>query len=346
MTAAESPYPKVFVSHATEDKAHFVIPFTRALREKGVDAWLDDWEMLDGDSLVAKIFDGIEKASTVIIVLSRVSITKPWVAEELNAAVIRRITAGTRLIGVVLDGLDPATDVPMPLRGLKLRFVPDPADFSTALEGVVQAVFGEVDRPPLGERPRYATTSAVRIRGLDKVDSLVFRSAGAEALRDDGQRFMTEEFVASVVVELGISEEQAAESLDILHSERLVKLVKGRATFSRTFDLTPHGLRTYLRSYEPAWPQWEAIVNARLSDWPTDQGTEQQLKEATGDLPLIIIRLILERHDRNDLHLSKVGGPQGWRFSAISPRLRRGRQYVPDVISPAANEPHQARQSL
>lgn len=48
---------KVFISHASEDKERFVIDFTQKLFESGIDAWLDIWEMLPGDSLVGKIFD-------------------------------------------------------------------------------------------------------------------------------------------------------------------------------------------------------------------------------------------------------------------------------------------------
>ncbi|MHB9102858.1 MAG: toll/interleukin-1 receptor domain-containing protein [Sulfuricella sp.] len=44
--------PKVFVSHASEDKARFVVDFARRLRENGVEAWLDQWEMKPGDSQV------------------------------------------------------------------------------------------------------------------------------------------------------------------------------------------------------------------------------------------------------------------------------------------------------
>ncbi len=32
--------PKVFISHASEDKARFVTEFATKLRENGVDAWL------------------------------------------------------------------------------------------------------------------------------------------------------------------------------------------------------------------------------------------------------------------------------------------------------------------
>ena len=72
--------PKVFVSHASEDKDRFVVDFARRLRKDGVDAWLDQWEMKPGDSLVDKIFEeGLKEARAVIVVLSKVSVQKPWV---------------------------------------------------------------------------------------------------------------------------------------------------------------------------------------------------------------------------------------------------------------------------
>ena len=96
--------PKVFISHASEDKSSFLVDFARRLRENGVDAWLDQWEMKPGDSLVDKIFEeGLRDARAVIIVLSKSSVQKPWVREELNASVVNRIIRRTRLIPVFID---------------------------------------------------------------------------------------------------------------------------------------------------------------------------------------------------------------------------------------------------
>jgi len=58
-------HPKVFVSHASEDKERFVTNFATKLRENGVDAWLDKWEMLPGDSLVDKIFEEVVLSPTM-----------------------------------------------------------------------------------------------------------------------------------------------------------------------------------------------------------------------------------------------------------------------------------------
>jgi hypothetical protein len=71
---------KVFLSHASEDKERFVIHFAEKLRLNGIDAWLDKWEMLPGDSLIDKIFEeGIRNADAIIVILSKYSITKKWV---------------------------------------------------------------------------------------------------------------------------------------------------------------------------------------------------------------------------------------------------------------------------
>src|SRR6185437_15157543 len=67
-TAMAKGAPRVFLSHASEDKERFVIRFAERLVERGVDVWLDKWEILPGDSLVDKIFEeGLAKASAVIV---------------------------------------------------------------------------------------------------------------------------------------------------------------------------------------------------------------------------------------------------------------------------------------
>src|SRR4030081_2036555 len=96
--------PKVFLSHASDDKERFVLAFAKRLRDKGVDDWLDKWEILLGDNLVDKIFEeGLKQGAAVIIVLSRLSVEKPWVKEELNASFVARINRQTKIIPVVID---------------------------------------------------------------------------------------------------------------------------------------------------------------------------------------------------------------------------------------------------
>lgn len=317
--------PKAFLSHASEDKERFVLPFAEALRSKGIDVWVDRWEMLPGDSLVQKIFiEGLASASAVIVVVSSNSLTKRWVAEELDAAVVKRIEEGSKLIPVVLDGLKPQ-QVPPPIRHLLFETVSDTDELIDVVERVVRAIHGQADKPPLGEAPKFASQPVVPIRGLDRIDNLVLRAAGDEAVRDFGTLFQTAEFVDSITAELEITEEQAIESLEVLDGDRLIEIHRtlGAGLPSmRKFVLTASGLETYLRSYRPDYQIIEESVAARLAAWTTDQGDEQELSQMV-ESPRLIVRHILDRyHSRGLIKLIKMGGGT-WHFHSISPRLRR-----------------------
>lgn len=156
---AASQAPVAFLSHASEDKATFVEPLGRALAALGVQPWLDKWEIRPGDSLVQKLFDeGLSRVDVVVIVISAVSATKPWVREELDSATVRRITEGTRLIPVRLDG----TQMPAPLQHLAW------IDAERSTEGVAQTackiadiMHGHDPRPAVAPPPVYASTVAI-----------------------------------------------------------------------------------------------------------------------------------------------------------------------------------------
>ena len=49
----------VFLSHSAKDKA-VVRAVAERLREDGLRVWLDDWEIGPGDSISAKIEDGLD----------------------------------------------------------------------------------------------------------------------------------------------------------------------------------------------------------------------------------------------------------------------------------------------
>jgi hypothetical protein len=75
--------PTLFISHASEDKDAFVRPLAEALRKK-FDVWYDEYELRIGDSLRAKIDEGLRKADYGIVVLSPAFFTKKWTQAELD----------------------------------------------------------------------------------------------------------------------------------------------------------------------------------------------------------------------------------------------------------------------
>lgn len=237
--------PRAFVSHASEDKERFVLPFAEALRGNGVDAWVDRWEIRSGDSLVQKIFDeGIAGADAFIIVLSSSSVRKPWVREELDAAVVRRIESDgeRRVMPIVLDD---DVEVPAPLRHLLWESVP-----RDGLEGVtrrvVDTLFRRDVRPPLGAPPAYVVTSAART-GVPADDTVL-------ALLVDLWRDLTPNHTAfsnpveEAAAAKGIGSEQFHESMHALVRQGLVDA-----------QLMAGGLRWWLRPLpDRVWLRVEA----------------------------------------------------------------------------------------
>src|SRR5260370_38542650 len=105
MSREEGRTPKVFVSHASEDRARFVLGFATKLLENGIDAWLDKWEMHPGDSLVDKIFEvGIGGAEAVFIFFLQNWIWKTWVGEEMKYTVVERVKTGHKNIPILIYG--------------------------------------------------------------------------------------------------------------------------------------------------------------------------------------------------------------------------------------------------
>lgn len=146
--------PKAFISHATLDKQRFVVGFATRLRDKGVDAWLDQWEMGPGDSLVDRIFEeGIKNAQAFVVVLSEISVNRPWVREELNVAVVRKIEGLTKLIPVIIDDCE----IPEALRSTVWVRFENLDSYDEKLQEIVDAVFRRRDKPALGSPPAYAT---------------------------------------------------------------------------------------------------------------------------------------------------------------------------------------------
>jgi len=80
----------VFLSYSHKDRG-FVEQLARDLRANGVTPWYDRWEMLPGDSLVAKIGTALLKNDYFVIILSPNSVSSQWVQRELAAALHREL---------------------------------------------------------------------------------------------------------------------------------------------------------------------------------------------------------------------------------------------------------------
>lgn len=128
--------PKVFLSHNHADKA-FVRRLATDLVQAGADIWIDEVEMKVGDSLIGKISSGITGSDFVAVVLSKSSVTSPWVTQELEIALTMQIGGSPlRVLPLRLD------EAPLPpfLVGKMYSDFSDEAGYRDGLRSVARAV--------------------------------------------------------------------------------------------------------------------------------------------------------------------------------------------------------------
>jgi hypothetical protein len=128
--AAREKYHGIFLSHTGLDK-----PFVRRLRDDlrahGVPrVWVDEAEIEIGDSLIAKIEEGMKVCRFIGVVLSTKSIEAPWVKKELDVAMNREIAGGEV---VVLPLLYENCDLPEFLKGKLYADFTDPDTYEDVL---------------------------------------------------------------------------------------------------------------------------------------------------------------------------------------------------------------------
>jgi len=134
---------RVFLSHSCRDKPA-VESLARFLRQRGIDAWFDQWEISPGDDIIARMNEGLEQADAGLIVFSAQSLQSPWVNAEVSSLTYERIKNGQPLLPVQVG--DDAY-VPPLLRPLCRLGIEDHEGIAAAL---LQRRAGP---PPLGSPP-------------------------------------------------------------------------------------------------------------------------------------------------------------------------------------------------
>jgi len=242
--------PKVFVSHASEDKNRFVTEFATKLRNNGVDAWLDKWEMLPGDSLVDKIFEeGLKEAKAVIIVLSKFSVDKPWVREELNASIVNKISKGIKIIPIVLD----ECNVPEALTSTLWEKIDTLDSYENSFKRVLSSIYGIIDKPALGTSPAYTSSVYHEIGGLTKADNLILKEACDFMIQEDNGHILDPEKIFGDGSRFGFSKIQIEDCIEMLENHRHFHVTRffggGNTSYGCHIQVTEHGFNNYLKAY-------------------------------------------------------------------------------------------------
>lgn len=309
-------HTKVFISHASEDKTRFVLEFAKRLREKGIDAWLDKWEMLPGDSLIDKIFEeGIKEADAFIIVLSKFSVEKPWVKQELNAGYVKKINNGTKLIPVVIDDCS----VPESLQSTLWEQISDLSSYDDSFDRIVASIYGASDKPPIGPKPEYVESFFQGIGDLNNIDSLVLRLSCEDILKT-GNIFVNPTRIFYKDEQPLIPEDELTDSLEVLSERGYLKLTRFIGGGFSDYQVSTTGFDVYLNSAIPNFQEKivaivSVIVNEKLS-------SNIEIQERLQDNKIIIDHIldVLELHGH--IKQSKMFGGLTRIFN-VSPSLKR-----------------------
>ena len=76
----------VFLIHSAKDKA-VVRPFAERLRADGLRVWFDEWVLKAGDSIPAKIEEGLEDSRVLVLCMSAHAFGSDWA--QLEAGTFR-----------------------------------------------------------------------------------------------------------------------------------------------------------------------------------------------------------------------------------------------------------------
>lgn len=309
--------PKVFISHASEDKDRFVIPLARRLRSDGVDAWLDKWEMAPGDSLVDRIFEeGIGNADVFLVVISDASVNKPWVREELNVGLVQRIEGACKLIPIVLDG----ASVPVALKATVWQSIGDPTDFDLEYSRVLAAIFGVTERPELGAPPAYA--GAAPLPALPPSDSIVL-SALVQAVIERGDLHVDGPDLHTRCESDGLDGAMVVESLHALEADGLIEDAQlMSANRVMHVKVSWPGVLTVLAATRPELGDVQHRLLAHLVNDPATSFGVQDLANLVGEPAIVVEALLVPYESRDLLDMARfLGGHVDVRN--ISPLLKR-----------------------
>jgi len=237
--------PKVFLSHASEDKEGFVLKFAEKLCADGIDVWLDKWEMKLGDSLVDKIFEeGIKNADSILVILSKISVQKPWVREEMNAAFIKRITEKIKLIPIIINDCE----IPESLKSIYWIKIKDPNNYEDEYDEIKRAIFGTSNKPPMGQLPRHMSSNQYIYNGLNKTDSLIFELLSQLFFEQDSFTIGVSE-LKEKIREYEISDSEFFESIEILNASSYINAKNNASGKPVYISSTPYGIKLFSERY-------------------------------------------------------------------------------------------------
>ncbi|MCF6147597.1 MAG: toll/interleukin-1 receptor domain-containing protein [Candidatus Kuenenia sp.] len=314
--------PKVFLSYSHSDK-EFAVKLAEDLRKQGIDIWIDKWEIQPGDSIIQKIFlQGLADTDFFLILLSSESIRSKWVAEELNAAIVKKMEGITRIIPVIKE----RCDVPLPLR--TLLWVDLSSDYDEGIRTLVKTMHGVSEKPPLGKIPEYVSAIKQSVGGLSKNASTV----GALLLtRPDDQTGFERSYSSKELQSLVpfLKPDELNDVVDELESYGLVKTHKFLGTAPYNFgQVTPtYALFLHFKNEGIDYDPMEDVKAVAAAITAKGQLNGDELRSIVQLPPVRLNRAVSYLEDYGYVQVYKYIGTAPYNFGRLK-ATRHTRQFV------------------
>ena len=174
MTDADKTWD-IFISHATEDKEHFVRPLANALKNLGLEIWYDEFTLHLGDSLSGSIDKGLASSKFGAVVISPNFIKKKWTDYELRGLISKEIYQG-RVILPIWYNISPREVMEFsPTLADKIAVITEGRDVTD----VAIQIFREVQPE---KYLQYKRTGLVRLAQGEEIDADDFEEYAREIL--------------------------------------------------------------------------------------------------------------------------------------------------------------------
>lgn len=148
----EMAIPRVFLSY-TQENMELARNVAQNMQSNGIDTWWDQWCINAGDSLRQKIDDGLGECTHFLVLLTPESIAKPWVNQEMDAGLVRKLNNKCRFLPIRYQL--PASQLPPLLSGMHAPEIGDDGDISQ----LIADIHGVTRKPPIGPKPKTIAAS-------------------------------------------------------------------------------------------------------------------------------------------------------------------------------------------
>lgn len=324
----QSDNPRAFICHSSKDKKRFVIDFAERLIGRGIDAWVDKWEMRIGDSLIRRIFDeGIDKCEFFIIILSKNSIKSKWVKQELDVAAVKRIEEETRILPIIIDD---NIKIPSVLTATVWKKISNLKSYDDEFEDIVNSILGISDKPELGELPKYAIEMTT-IGDLSQIDSTILKMIIEYMFEiNKWSRLVSGLQLENLWKEKEISREQVEESLEILNDEvYIIMHLTSGGWFGSPFQLTTSAIIEYAENYIEGFDQKYIGI---ISNIINENIMQSDVLAKKAGLHIIIVNSLIKEWEEHGYFpwISNYGGDGIVSFQKIS---ASGKRYFKEQLS-------------